>query len=382
MTTACRSRIIPALTLALGVGLFSGNLSVADPPSPAQGDAGRDTRKKPIRQQRFKSLDDAVARAEEELQTDYDFPITALVYTFSTSDNHTVQARTELHFIGNSRGGYLPGRASASEAVLILVRISRFSQPVELHIVVPGFEKYVRRTILRAGELTIWDDIVLEPITARSAGALAGRVWLEDEDEALEGMVIYVDGEAVAFTDATGDFVADMVRPGKLHVSSHKTGYVGLHTGVKVARGYEQTCELVGYRRRFAHVRWAYQPDGTRSFDGEIRIGTAVLSSGKLSRVSFARGFKHVGKHSDFLITQVKDRLVLRHFDVRSGKLPGSMRIQDTSLDELYEAPESGYEHSEFALRPGDLYVFRCYDGKHYAMMEVLDVTVEPKSPE
>lgn len=382
MTKACRSGIIHFFALSLGIGLFSIDRLLADPPSTDRGEAPTVAPKKTARQQRFKSLDAAIRRAEVELRTDYKFPIAALVFTFATPDDQPVQARTELHFIGGSRGGYLPGRASSSGAALIPVLVSRASQPVELHIVAPGFEKYVRRAILKPEVVTIWDDIVLEPITERSAASVAGRVRLEDEEEDLEGMVISIDQEAVTFTDAEGYFVADPIRPGKVRISSHKTGYLGLHTELKVGSGYEHTCELVGYRKRFAQVRWSYQPDGTRSFDGDVRAGRAVLSSGKLSRVSFAKGFKQVKKYSDFLVTQEKDRLVLRHFDVRGRKFPGSLRIKDGDLDEIEEAPASGYERSEFVLRPGDVYVFHCYDGKHYGMLEVLDIAVEPPSPE
>ncbi|MFQ5462696.1 MAG: hypothetical protein ACE5E5_08730 [Phycisphaerae bacterium] len=106
------------------------------------------------------------------------------------------------------------------------------------------------------------------------------------------------------------------------------------------------------------------------------------MSPNKLSRVSFAKGFKQVSGRSDFLMTQKKDQLVLRHFDVRGHNIPASMLVKDTSFDELYEAPKSEYERTNAPLRPGDLYVFHCYDGKHYAMMEVVDITTEPSSPE
>lgn len=382
MTTACRSRIIPALMLVLGFVLFSVNPSVADPPSPAQGDAEKTPRKKTPRQQQFKSLEEAIAGAEVELQADYRFPIAALVYSFSTPDDRSVQARTELHFVGTGRSGYLPGRAQTSGAALVPVHVPGVSQPVALHIIAPGFERYMQRTILHPGEIIIWGNIVLKPTTEKTAAAVVGRVRLEDEDKELEGLVIYVDQEAVAFTNAEGYFVVDTVREGKLRISSHKTGYEGLYTQLTVESGYEHTCELVGYRKRFARVRWLYQPDGTRNFDVGVRTGAAVLSSTKLSRVSFVKGFKQVSGYSDFLVSQKEDRLVFRHFDVRGLKIPGSMRIKDSGFDELYEAPKSGYKRSEFTLRPGDLYVFQCYDGKHYAMMEVVDITVEPPSPE
>ena len=306
----------------------------------------------------------------------------ALVYTISAHDGRTVRARTKLYFRDDGRGGYIAGIASTTEAVLQMVFMKGSTRLVELHITAPGFDKYRRKVILRPGELTIWSDIVLEPITERSAAAVVGRVRLENENENLEGLVIYVDQEAATLTDASGYFVADPVRAGKLILTTRKDVYPLIHAEVTVVAGQEHSCELIGYRKRFAHVRWAYQPNGTRQFDGDTRTGTAVLSSDTLSRMSFARGFKQVYEKSDFRVTQEKDRLVLDHFDISAVKSPASVLVKNISFDELQEAPKSGYTRSKATLRPGDLYVFRCYDGKHYAMMEILDITDELPSRE
>ena len=373
--------IVPALTLAMGGLLFSVNLSVAAPLSSASSAGQEDPAKKTLRQRQFKSLAEAIDRADEELETDYAYGVAVLVYTIRTPDDQTMPIRTELRSIGNAGGGYIPGKASTNEAVVRPVFVRKSTRPVALHILAPGFDRYIRRVILHPGELVVWEDIVLEPMTNRSTASLVGHVRLEDDDEELEGMVIYIDQEAVAFTDASGRFEVDPVRAGKLRVSTHKSGYLGMNAEVKVAAGDLERCELVGYRKRFARVRWAYQPDGTRNFDGAMPTGTAVLSTRKLSRVSFAKGFQQINSRSDFLISQVDDQLVLRHFDMRSGKSPASILIKDTQFDEVYEAPESGYAQSETPLRPGDIYVFRCYDGKHYAMMEVLEITDEAPSP-
>lgn len=382
MTTVRPSRSSLLLILGLGVALFAPNVLATDPPSVTQNDNIQETRKKPVPKRKFDTLAQAIAHAEDELLIDYSRKTAAIVYSFTTPDDQPVIARTKLQYVGKGRGGYRPGKASTSEYVLLLVFLMRITEPVELHIVAPGFEKHIGRAILRPGGLTIWNDIVLEPITARSGASVAGRVWLEDEDASVEGLVIYVDDEAVAFTDADGDFFAHTVRAGELFVSSKKQGYVGLVAKVHVAPGHEQSCELFGYRRRFARVRWIYQPNGTRDFEDGIRSGTAVLTPGELSRVSFAKGFKNVNRASDFYVIQRQDRLLFYHVDGSSGTMPGSMRIKETSLDELTEAPKSGYVRLQFTLVPGDLYVFRGFGGKHYGMMEVLDVTDERPSPE
>lgn len=235
MSISYSLRFALTLTLALGGILCSVDLSAAGPPSYTQGAAVIDASKTTVRQQRFKSLDEAIARAEEELKTEHRFEVAVIVFTISTPNEQTALARTELHFVGHS-SGYLPGRISTSEAVLQPVIIRRSTQPVELHIISPGFDKYIRRVILHAGALIIWDDIVLDPTSQQTAASVMGRVRLEGNEKNLEGLVISIDQEAVTFTDALGYFVADPVRAGKLSVSTHKPGYWGLRANVEVAR--------------------------------------------------------------------------------------------------------------------------------------------------
>jgi len=380
MSTSFNFQFVCVLVLALGNMLCTANPLVASPPSSAQSgdsDAGCESE---LRQQRFATLEEAATRAYEEIDTPHRFEVAALVYRFTAPDRQTVRGMTELHFVGGGRGGYSPGSAKTADAVLQPVFIHRLPQAVELHIMAPGYEKYVRRGVLYAGELTVWDDIVLAPITHRTAATVMGRVWLEDESESLEGMVVTVDQEPVTFTDASGYFVATPVRAGNLRIAAYKPGYLGMCAELKVDRAAERACKLKGFRKRYARVRWAYQPDGTRSFVNGLRTGTAVLSVRELSRVSFAEGFTQVSGFSDFLVEQKNDRLMFRHFDQSGFNSPESIRLEHTSLDGLAEAPESGYKLSEFPLRPGEVYVFRCYDGEHYGMMEVLDITVEPPS--
>ena len=344
----------------------------------ALGDDARDADKATFQTQRFKLLTEAVARGAELLATEAYAHHAMIVYAVSAYDNRPLRARATLHFVGKGRGGFVPGHASSDEVVLQPVRLRRGTQPVELRVVAGGYERLAQRGILRVGELAIWDDLVLSPLTASSAAAVVGRVWLEDESVDLEGLVIYVDGEALAFADASGYFVAEPVSPGKVNISTHKPGFSGLYAQVTVRPRDEVTVELNGYRQRIARVRWAYQPDGTRSLEGDVPVGTATLSCGKLSRVSFTEGFKQVGGHSDFLIRQEEDRLVLSHFDVSGSRKPASIQMKDTSFDRLFEAPNSGYDHKKKILHPGDVFLFRCYDGKHYAMMEVLEITDQP----
>ncbi len=356
----------------------------AAPPSDVQ--AGRDGKPENAwrsagRYVRFDSLEEAVAHAEDVLRGQEHADDAALVYIISTPDDRPISARTELHFVGRE-GGYIPGSVRTDRPVFRLILVTRRARPMELRIFAPGFERATRRAILHPGEILVWDDIFLEPLTNSSAASLHGRVWLEDDAD-LEGMVIYVEDEAVTFTDSSGHFVAERVSPGKLRVSTNKTGYVGLHTEVRAARGSEVPCELRGYRERFASVRWAYQPNGTHDFfRADALTGIAVLSPRRLNRVKFAGGVRKVSGQSDFLIIQEKDRLIVRNFDQSGRNGPGFVVLKDTSFEDVLEAPDVKYRPSEKKLRPGVVYVFRCYDGKHYAKMEVLEITDKPPLPE
>ncbi|MFQ5591410.1 MAG: hypothetical protein ACE5HE_09630 [Phycisphaerae bacterium] len=253
---------------------------------------------------------------------------------------------------------------------------------MELRLMAPGVETYKLRAILHPGEILVWDDIVLEPLTRDSAASIMGRVWLEDDADA-DGMVISVNGEHTTFTDDHGYFVAEAVSAGELYVSTYKRGYTGLHKELKVGRGERAVCDLRGYRERFARVRWVYQPDGTRDFTDDVLTGEARLSPRKLYRVRFATGFQQANLgRSDFMIRQKEDQLVLYHFDVSGPKSPRSIAVTDTPFNDIVSAPKSGYVRGESTLKPGGVYVFRCYDGQHYAKMEVLDITDEPPAPD
>ena len=66
---------------------------------------------------------------------------------------------------------------------------------------------------------------------------------------------------------------------------------------------------------------------------------------------------------------------MLRHFDVRKGgSIPGIIKMENTEIEDITVAPESGYTQSKIVIQPGELYIFRCYNGKNYALMEIIDV--------
>jgi len=99
----------------------------------------------------------------------------------------------------------------------------------------------------------------------------------------------------------------------------------------------------------------------------------AVLADNQLDRVSFGAGFKQVCGKSDFAIYQKEGKLILRHFDVTHPG-PASLRLEDTAFDDVQTAEAPTQEVPGAALTAGDLYVFRCYDARHYAKMAVIEL--------
>jgi hypothetical protein len=343
---------------------------------PAEGDDRRS-----LRPQRFDSLEAALAAADIELRRAHRLGVATIIYAARTHDDRGFRGSAELRSVDPSGGGYIPGTLSGGEYILQPIFVFRSTRAVELHILVPGYERFLRRAILRDGDMLVWDDILLDPLTARTTGSIGGRVWLEDENEELGGIVISVDGEAAAFADDAGYFVLDRVRGGKVTVAATTAGYTSLTEEVEVVPGRQEACLLRGFRRRFAPLRWAYQPDGTRVFDRNVQAGEAVLTAGRLQGVTFGRCFAQSDARSELFVVQKADRLVV-HFGAGPER-SAALRMAGRSMGEIHEVPESGYTQSPWTLRPGDLVAFRCHDGAHYAMMEVIEITDrQPTNPE
>jgi hypothetical protein len=348
--------------------------------SPDFGMAGEKVRIS-IRERKFDTREEAVAEGERMLSEGHWMNLAIVIFSVRAMDGLPFRGKTKLY---DARGlGHIPGQVGPGEFVLKVVQVRETTYPAALHLIVPGFTRLEKRVILRAGDLVIWDDIVLEPISPKNAGSIAGRVWLEDEEESVDGIVISVDGEALAFTNNQGYFVIDEVRSGTVTLLASKRGFAGLREKVKVKAGTQTAVVLSGYKLRFAHVRWLYQPDGTRSLKGVLPQGEEILGLSDRRRVSFAKGLANVQGRSDFSIKQVGHELVLWHFDVNTGDRPEAILLKSGTFDNVFEAPDGGYRRKQWTLREGDLFVIKCFDGKHYGMLYIISVTNEkPKISE
>ncbi len=66
--------------------------------------------------------------------------------------------------------------------------------------------------------------------------------------------------------------------------------------------------------------------------------------------------------------------IIRNHHVQNQNEGPAFLQMNNTSYDKLIKAPVSGYNRLTKILRPGDVYVFRCYDGELYAKLVVLEI--------
>ncbi len=294
----------------------------------------------------------------------------ALIYRVHSEDELLGQTRTEFHWTGLGRGGYRPDRISEGQTE---VRFERDGQPAELRVIHPEYHEFRRPVIFKKGIVIVWDDIVLERVSPENSCTVKGTVHLEDDADAKD-ILVSCDDTSTS-TDENGNFILTGLRSGEVRINAIKTGYHGLYASVDVTRGQTASCQLNGYRIRKAKVRWAYQPNGSKNLDNDnIVTGTAILQDNVLDRVSFAKGFKQVCGESDFLVYQRKNDLIMRNFDSRSGNDRPAIVETDSTFEDVNEVPDFDFSHQPYTLRAGNVYLFRCYDGQHYAKMEILEI--------
>ncbi|MBN1796709.1 MAG: carboxypeptidase regulatory-like domain-containing protein [Sedimentisphaerales bacterium] len=318
-----------------------------------------------------KEMYDTIAKTNSNLiNSDKQKDQGALVYRVRSEDKYLSRARTEFHWTGNRRGGYRPDEISEGQTKVVF---DRDGQSAELRVIHPDYHEFRRPLVFEKGKVIVWDDIFLERVSPENSCTVKGTVHLEDDADP-KGIRVSSGGTS-ATTDDEGNFILKGLRSGEVHIGAGKSGYYGLYTTVNVAKGQTATCKLNGYRIRKAKVRWVYQPDDSKDFTKDnIVTGTAILQDRELNRVSFAEGFKQVHGKSDFFVHQVGGDLFIMNTDARSGDGPAFIET-DISFDEITKVPDVDFRRStRMTLKAGKVYIFRCYDGQHYAKMEVLEI--------
>lgn len=310
-------------------------------------------------------LEPHVSAAAAELSTEKKAEYGALIVVPRTRDEREVTLDVRLY----AGGGYRPARGVTDEA---LTFEQRHGQEVELRILAAGYHDFRRKGLMRSGQIIVWDDVYLEPVTERTAVTIRGRVRLEG---GADPAGIHVSGNSVVVTetDERGAFELKGLGAGSISVVAGKEGYLSAVKKVEAGPGERAEVELVMYLERSALVRWAYQPNGSADLVNGVVGGRAVISPRGLHRVSFANGFEQVSGKSDFMILQEDRELYIRCFDVQ-GRKEGFVEFPGASFDRVTEAPRMDYKTSKRPLRAGSVYVFHCYDNEHYAKMEVVRI--------
>ena len=266
----------------------------------------------------------------------------------------------ELH----GGAGYKPGQAGFDEHVVVPddegARV--------LRIRMKGFHELTYPVDLVSGQVHDAGSLEPDPVTPETAGVVRGDVWLEGDPSIGFEVKVMPDGpSAIA---AHGAYELTDVGAGLQRIRLVLEGYRGVVEEVLVERGETTLVEHRLHRARRAHVRWAYQPAGTRDLGHGLKEGTARLRSHPgLNRVRFRGGFRQVQGQSDFMVRQEGDRLVLWNFD-RGNAVHGIAEVPGP-FEEVLEAPAEGYGLDDRPLVEGRTYVVRTYDGSHYGKFVV-----------
>jgi hypothetical protein len=315
-------------------------------------------------------MSDVVAQAQKRVEKEHPQPEGALVYAIAGSDGRRPQATARLH---TSPGGFREIPADTEHPNVIY---QRSAQNYVLRISAPGYQTFARPITFQPGSVLVWDDVVLERVTAETGATIDGGVRMEDDADP-SGVVISAEGQRTK-TDDLGHFSIAGLGEGEVKVAASKPGYAVQSALVSLTRGATHGCELRLFRQRFALVRWSCQIEPGKSLGGWVRYGVAVVSPGGLDRVSILKGFTDVDTRSDFFVSQYNDKLKIQNTDSRSGpEPPGILRVEAQSFEELTQPPAGDYRDSHnrrLTLEPGAVFVLRCFDGERYAKMAVLAV--------
>lgn len=312
----------------------------------------------------FATVDEAVADARRRLAEDERGQLAAIVLAVQTNDE---TPRRIDGMIGHFPGGHRTASFSTGSAWADITRAGEYV----VRLRVDGYHEYEQAVRVEPGEVLVLDDVWLEPVGPEDGIDILGMVKLEDGAGA--GGIRVRAGDAHAETDAHGRFRLSGIGAGEIRIYAPKDGYEGLHRTIHAKKGDRTPVVIEGWRKRYAVVRWAYQPDGSRDLSRGIESGEAVIAPRLLDRVSFKDGFVEVDRHSDFLVMQTADKLIIRNFDQGPGK-PRIMELPDIDFDEVRSVPEVEFPKREHELRVGAVYLFRSYHGDYYAKMQVLEI--------
>lgn len=320
-----------------------------------------------------RALIETVAEAEIALSLDENTGLGAIVFRVVGLDRRPFGATVEIEYMTPGQIGVLSKKVKAGDADSFY---TRHGMAYELRAFAPGYETITRKFILTRDQIIIWDDLVLEPIPVREGGIVDGIASFEDGSRPND-LLILVDGDSAAFADPVGRFSVTGLRTGNVSISAERPGYYGLETRVQVTRPLRSNCKLFGFVGRVAVVRWTYQPDGSRDFRNGTLSGTLNLKHSPDR--GYALGNRNLTKRyeGDFFVRQEQDKLQIIVYEQPGPEKPGMAHICGVPFDDVGEVPDVPLEAAGQEMRPGDVFVFRCFDRKHFAKIEVLEIATE-----
>lgn len=289
----------------------------------------------------------------------------AVVVRFEYSDENEKPAYFFAHSI--SRNGNVPLEAGKARVLFVRPNTSR---RFNIRFDQPGYHEFAREVKVSPGEVTVADDIILERATRDNGATLIGRLWLEDRDE-LEGITIRLGSDTVE-TGPKGEFKFEGVPSGNAALQAKVDGYQIEPIHMQFKRGKRNVAALKGYRTRVARIRWAYQPEESRDLSSGLEGGETFLETGRHQIYSFATGLKFRSGMPDFRARQDKDKILIESSSGRTGT--GVIRLSDIRFGEVMQAPDVNYERGPFALKDGDIFIFKTVDGEHFAKLEVIEI--------
>ena len=316
-----------------------------------------------------------VAEAETALQTAEHKRDGAVVVFFRTPQ--TNPERVDVRLQSMTGRGYVPIIAAPAIPAIGY----RQAGLTMLRIRAPSYHEFTRPLDLREGQVVVCDDIVLDPVTDKTASTVTGTVRLENSKNGRAQVSIF--RQNPIDTDNAGHYRLERVGTGQLTLLAYSPGYVAEFKYVDVPTPGRYEFDFHLYRKRYALLRWAYQPQPTIRLIGQLLHGTAIVDDEHLDRISLAKGFQQVNGRSDFCVRQIEDKLFMEHFDASpTSNQPASLPCSGRTFDEVTEAPQAIYNRLRKPLQVGDVYALRCHDGEHYAKLEVIDVFLEGEPPQ
>ncbi|MGB0714848.1 MAG: hypothetical protein ACPGXK_03165 [Phycisphaerae bacterium] len=328
------------------------------------------------REQHPKTIAKAIQIAQAELAAGKHPGKGAVVFAVNTrqarnqSPNNQNALRYRLSTIGG--GGYFPGQMMPGE---IVTRYFRNDFQFELTAWGQGYHQLAERGVIRQGRVVVFDKLFLNPVTPGTACTLEGKVELEGRNS--PGPVsVWIRGFPKFMTRPDGTFTVNDLGSGHYQVHSTESGFYGGWAHVTLTQGKTSFAAITMEKERYAVVRWAFQPNGTRDLEFGLETGVASVSAVSDRSFSLSEGFKSTRQRPDIAVRQ--DDGVLSFWSSHQGKEgPGLIKLDGVSFDDVKIAPHAAYTRDWQPMVAGSNYIVKTYDGKRFGKIEVLLVTTE-----